>query len=343
MAPGVKTLLVTGAAGFVGAHFCRRVLADGYRVVGMDDLNDYYDPRLKEDRLAALVGDHEAFEFHRADLADAAAMAELFAVHRYDCVVHLGAQAGVRYSLDDPDAYIRSNLAGFTQVLEGCRRHEVPHLVFASSSSVYGANRETPFSERHPVDHPVSLYAATKRGGELLAHSYAALYGVPVTGLRFFTVYGPWGRPDMAYFSFTEDMLAGRPIRVYNEGDLARDFTYIDDVVEGMARLIPAAPAPVEDWRGRPDVSFAPFRLYNIGNHSPVRLPDFIALLERLLGVTAEKEYLPMQPGDVHTTCADVEALHRAVGFSPDTPLETGLQRFVDWYRSYYAPPPPSS
>lgn len=332
----MKTLLVTGAAGFVGAHFCRRALADGYRVVGLDDLNGYYDPQLKKDRLAALAGDHPAFEFHRADLADAAAMAELFAAHDYDCVVHLGAQAGVRYSLENPDAYIQSNLVGFTHVLEGCRRHRVPHLIFASSSSVYGANRDTPFSERHAVDHPVSLYAATKRGGELLAHTYASLYGLPVTGLRFFTVYGPWGRPDMAYFSFTRDILAGRPIQVYNEGDLARDFTYIDDVVEGMIRLLPVAPAPAEDWRERPDASFAPFRLYNIGNRSPVRLLDFIGILERLLNVTADKEFLPMQPGDVHTTYADVDALSRAVGFSPDTPLETGLARFVEWYRSYY-------
>ncbi|MES1944134.1 NAD-dependent epimerase/dehydratase [Salinisphaera sp. PC39] len=332
----MKTILVTGAAGFVGAHYSRRLLDDGYRVVGLDNLNDYYDVRLKRDRLSRLIGEHPAFEFHHADLADAEAMARLFAAHRYDCVVHLGAQAGVRYSLENPDAYIQSNLVGFTHVLEGCRRHEVPHLVFASSSSVYGANREIPFSERHAVDHPVSLYAATKRGGELLAHTYASLYGLPVTGLRFFTVYGPWGRPDMAYFSFTRDILAGRPIKVFNEGDLARDFTYIDDIVEGMVRLIPHVPAPATDWAERPDASYAPFRLYNIGNHSPVRLLDFIATLERLLGVTARKEFLPMQPGDVHTTYADVDALGQAVGFSPDTPLETGLARFVDWYRDYY-------
>lgn len=334
----MKTILVTGAAGFVGAHYCRRLLADGYRVVGVDNLNDYYDVRLKEDRLARLVGEVAGFEFHRLDLADAAASAQLFQAYDYDCVAHLAAQAGVRHSLEDPDAYVRSNLVAFTHVLEGCRRHTVPHLIFASSSSVYGANRETPFSERDAVDHPVSLYAATKRGGELLAHSYASLYGLPVTCLRFFTVYGPWGRPDMAYFAFTRDILAGRPIEVFNRGDLARDFTYIDDVVDAMVRLIPVAPAPAGDWRQRPDASFAPFRIYNIGNRESVRLPDFIAVLERLLGVAAEKEYLPMQPGDVHTTCADVEALERAVGFSPDTSVETGLARFVAWYREYYGP-----
>lgn len=332
----MKTVLVTGAAGFVGAHYSRRLLAEGYRVVGLDNLNDYYDVRLKEDRLAALVGEHPAFEFRRADLADGAAVDATFAAHRFDCVVHLGAQAGVRYSLENPNAYVQSNLVGTTHVLEGCRRQSVPHLIFASSSSVYGANREIPFSERHAVDHPVSLYAATKRGSELLAHTYASLYGLPVTGLRFFTVYGPWGRPDMAYFSFTRDILAGRPIKVFNNGDLSRDFTYIDDIVEGMVRLIPAVPEPVQDWRSRPDGSYAPYRLYNIGNHSPVRLLDFIATLERLLGVEANKEFLPMQPGDVHTTYANVSALNAAIGFAPDTAIETGLARFVDWYRSYY-------
>jgi UDP-glucuronate 4-epimerase len=339
----MKTVLVTGAAGFVGAHYCRRLLADGYRVVGVDDLNDYYDVRLKEDRLARLVGEQPTFEFQRADLADAAATSQLFEARDYDCVVHLAAQAGVRYSLENPDAYIQSNLVAFTHVLESCRRREVPHLIFASSSSVYGTNREMPFSERHAVDHPVSLYAATKRGGELLAHCYASLYGLPITCLRFFTVYGPWGRPDMAYFTFTRDMLAGRPIEVFNRGDLTRDFTYIDDVVDAMARLIPVAPGPVEDWQARPDASFAPFRVYNIGNREPVRLLDFIAVLERLLDVRAEKEYLPMQPGDVHTTYADVDALDRAVGFSPGTSIEAGLARFVAWYREYYGESPPSS
>lgn len=332
-------ILVTGAAGFVGAFTARRLLDDGHAVVGVDNLNDYYDPGLKRDRLAHVIGEHPGFRFEQLDFADQQGMAALFAAGEFDAVVHLGAQAGVRYSLENPHAYIQSNLVGFTNVLEGCRHNGVGHLVFASSSSVYGANAEVPFAEGHSVDHPVSLYAATKKSNELLAHSYASLYGLPTTGLRFFTVYGPWGRPDMAYFSFTREILAGRPIRVFNHGDLARDFTYIDDVVEGVVRLVGHEPAPDPDWSAHapnPATSYAPYRIYNIGNHSPVALGDFIAVLEAELGVTADKDMQPMQPGDVHTTYADVQALQQAVGFSPDTPIHEGLARFVAWYRDYY-------
>lgn len=332
-------ILVTGAAGFVGAHCALRLARGGHAVVGLDNLNDYYDVRLKRDRLTRLIGEHPGFRFVEADLADDGAIRALFADQGFDCVINLGAQAGVRYSLVNPQAYVQSNLVGFTNILEGCRRHGVGHLIFASSSSVYGANRKMPFAVDDPVDHPVSLYAATKKSNELQAHAYASLYDIPCSGLRFFTVYGPWGRPDMAYFSFTADILAGRPIKVFNNGDLARDFTYIDDVVEGVVRLIDHPPAPDPHWDAenpRPATSFAPYRLYNIGNHSPVRLMDFIAILERELGVTAEKTFLPMQPGDVHTTYADVSDLQAVVGFSPDTPIEEGLARFVAWYREYY-------
>lgn len=332
-------ILVTGAAGFVGAFTARRLLDDGHTVVGIDNLNDYYDPQLKRDRLAHVVGEHPSFSFVKLDFADQAGMAHLFAEGGFDTVVHLGAQAGVRYSLENPHAYIQSNLVGFTNVLEGCRHNGVEHLVFASSSSVYGANATVPFAEGHTVDHPVSLYAATKKSNELLAHTYASLYGLPVTGLRFFTVYGPWGRPDMAYFSFTRDILAGRPIRVFNYGDMARDFTYIDDVVEGVVRLVGHKPAANPEWSAYepdPATSYAPYRIYNIGNHSPVALGDFIAALEAELGVEADKDLQPMQPGDVQTTYADVDALQAAVGFSPDTPIREGLARFVAWYRDYY-------
>lgn len=332
-------ILVTGAAGFVGAFTARRLLDEGHTVVGIDNLNDYYDPALKRDRLAYVIGEHPGFQFVKLDFANHDGMAALFADNGFDAVVHLGAQAGVRYSLENPHAYIQSNLVGFTNVLEGCRHNGVAHLVFASSSSVYGANAEVPFAENHTVDHPVSLYAATKKSNELLAHTYASLYGLPVTGLRFFTVYGPWGRPDMAYFSFTRDILAGRPIRVFNYGDMARDFTYIDDVVEGVVRVIDHRPAADPDWSARdpnPATSYAPYRIYNIGNHSPLALGDFIATLEAELGVEADKDMQPMQPGDVHTTYADVQALQSAIGFSPDTPVSEGLARFVAWYRSYY-------
>lgn len=332
-------VLVTGAAGFVGAFVARRLLDDGHAVVGIDNLNDYYDPALKRDRLRQVIGEHPGFTFEKLDFADREDMARLFAEGGFERVVHLGAQAGVRYSIENPHAYIQSNLVGFTNILEGCRHHGIGHLVFASSSSVYGANARVPFSEDDPVDHPVSLYAATKKADELLAHTYASLYGLPATGLRFFTVYGPWGRPDMAYFSFTRDIIAGRTIKVFNHGDMARDFTYIDDVVEGVVRLLDHLPAPDSDWSAqapRPATSYAPYRIYNIGNHGPVRLGDFIAILEGELGLTADKEMHPMQPGDVHTTYADVAALQAAVGFAPDTPLQEGLARFVAWYRDYY-------
>lgn len=332
-------ILVTGAAGFVGAFTARQLLDEGHTVVGVDNINDYYDPTLKRDRLAQVVGEQPAFDFVKLDFADRAGMAALFSDEQFDVVVHLGAQAGVRYSLENPHAYIDSNVVGFTNVLEGCRHNSVKHLVFASSSSVYGANASVPFAEGHTVDHPVSLYAATKKSNELLAHTYASLYGIPVSGLRFFTVYGPWGRPDMAYFSFTRDILAGRPIRVFNYGDMARDFTYIDDVVEGVVRLVDHKPAPNPDWSAHdpdPATSYAPYRVYNIGNHSPVALGDFIAALEAELGVNADKEMHPMQPGDVQTTYADVDALQAAVGFAPHTPIRDGLARFVAWYRSYY-------
>ena len=320
----MKRILVTGAAGFIGSHVATRLLDDGHAVVGLDNLNDYYDPTLKEARLARLVG-RDRFAFERIDLQDRAGMERVFAAGRFDVVIHLAAQAGVRYSLTNPHAYIESNLAGFTNVLEGCRHHGVEHLLYASSSSVYGNNKKLPFSEKDNVDHPVSLYAATKKANELMAHTYAHLYGLPVTGLRFFTVYGPWGRPDMAAFLFTKAILDGRPIQVFNRGDMRRDFTYIDDIVEGIVRLVDAPPA------GEP-----PYALYNIGNNAPVPLLDFIATIEELLGIEAQKELLPMQPGDVSATYADIDALSAAVGFAPSTPLRDGLARFVDWYREYY-------
>jgi UDP-glucuronate 4-epimerase len=329
-------ILVTGAAGFIGFHLCRRLLARGDGVLGVDNLNDYYDVGLKQARLDQLRGE-KAFHFDRIDLADRAATQRLFSGERFDAVVHLAAQAGVRYSLVNPLAYTDANLTGFSHVLEGCRSTKPAHLVFASSSSVYGPNHKTPFSEHDAADHPGSFYAATKRANELMAHSYAHLHGIPCTGLRFFTVYGPWGRPDMAYFSFTESILAGRPIKVFNHGELERDFTYIDDIVEGVVRVIGVPPRPDPSRApSSPAVSPAPYRIYNIGNNRPVKLLDFIGLLERLLGRKAALDFLPMQAGDMLRTCADVSDLHDAVGFRPDTPFESGLARFVEWYRKYY-------
>ena len=329
-------ILVTGAAGFIGFHLCRRLLARGDGVLGVDNLNDYYDVGLKQARLDQLRGE-KAFQFDRIDLADRAATRSLFSRERFDAVVHLAAQAGVRYSLVNPLAYTDANLAGFSHVLEGCRNARPAHLVFASSSSVYGPNHKTPFSEHDAADHPGSFYAATKRANELMAHSYAHLYGIPCTGLRFFTVYGPWGRPDMAYFSFTENILAGKAIKVFNHGELERDFTYIDDIVEGVVRVIGVPPRPDPSRAlSSPAVSSAPYRIYNIGNNQPVKLLDFIGLLERLLGRKAALDFLPMQAGDMLRTCADVSDLHKAVGFRPDTPIESGLARFVEWYRKYY-------
>jgi len=331
-------ILVTGAAGFIGFFVSQRLLDRGDIVLGLDNLNPYYDVQLKRDRLAQLQT-HPNFQFYPLDLADRSAIAALFAEQVPDRVVHLAAQAGVRYSLENPHAYVDSNLVGFVNILEGCRQQQVAHLVYASSSSVYGANRVIPFAEQHNVDHPVSLYAATKKANELMAHTYSHLYQIPTTGLRFFTVYGPWGRPDMAYFKFTQAILAGQPIAVFNYGKMRRDFTYIDDIVEGVIRVLEQAPMPDLAYpvdQADPSRSHAPYRIYNIGNHQPVELLEFIQVLETLLGKSAEKQLLPMQPGDVLETYADITDLKQAVGFEPKTPITTGLEKFVTWYRSYY-------
>lgn len=331
-------VLVTGAAGFIGFHVSRRLLADGVKVVGLDNLNDYYDVSLKKDRLEILLNE-ENFSFVELDLVDTEGMQKLFKENSFRQVINLAAQAGVRYSLENPKAYVDSNLSGFLNILEGCRHNRVEHLIYASSSSVYGLNTKMPFSVHDNVDHPISLYAASKKANELMAHAYSHLYQLPVTGLRFFTVYGPWGRPDMALFLFTRAILAGEPIKVFNQGEMLRDFTYIDDIVEGIVRLRPQLPAANSDWSGTspdPGSSPAPYRLYNIGNHSPVKLLDFIALIEKILGKEAKKEFLPMQLGDVTATYADVADLQAAVGFSPETPLEKGVEEFVRWYRGYY-------
>lgn len=334
----MSTILVTGAAGFIGYHVAEKFLARGDAVVGLDNLNDYYSVELKKARLARLER-HPGFVFVRADLADRTAIDAVFAAHHFDRVVTLAAQAGVRYSLTNPHAYVDSNIIGFLNVLEACRRHEVEHLVYASSSSVYGANTTMPFSVHDNVDHPLSLYAASKKANELMAHTYSHLYGLPTTGLRFFTVYGPWGRPDMALFLFTKAILEGRPIDVFNHGRMRRDFTYIDDIAEGVVRVTDRVAAPNPEWSGAtpdPGTSSAPYRLYNIGNHQPVELMRLIEVLEECLGVKAEKNMLPMQLGDVPATCADVDDLARDVGFKPTTPIEVGVRRFVEWYRSYY-------
>jgi UDP-glucuronate 4-epimerase len=318
-----------------------RLLADGQRVVGLDNLSDYYDPTLKQARLDRLTP-HAGFAFERVDVSDRAGTGEVFRRHRPARVVHLAAQAGVRYSLVNPHAYVDANLVGFLNVLEGCRHHGVEHLVFASSSSVYGANTRLPFSVHDNVDHPLSLYAATKKANELMAHTYAHLYGLPATGLRFFTVYGPWGRPDMALFLFTQAILAGKPIDVFNHGRMQRDFTYVDDVVEGVVRVLARPPAPDPEWFGdRPDpgTSQAPYRIYNIGNDRPVELLRYIEVLEGCLGRTAEKHFLPLQPGDVPATRADVDDLGRDFGYRPRTTVEEGVARFVEWYRGYYGVP----
>jgi UDP-glucuronate 4-epimerase len=331
-------VLVTGAAGFIGMHLSLRLLERGDEVVGIDDLNAYYDVSLKEARLARLVG-HPAFTFERLDIADRPAMERAFADHRPERVVHLAAQAGVRYSLENPHAYVESNLVGFLHVLEGCRSSGVEHLVYASSSSVYGANTRLPFAVSDAVDHPVSLYAATKKSNELMAHVYSHLFALPTTGLRFFTVYGPWGRPDMALFLFTRAMLAGEPITVFNHGRMRRDFTYIDDIVEGVVRVLdrPAEPDPGFDPDDPdPATSSAPFRVFNIGNDRPSELTRYIEVLESELGIEAIRDLQPMQPGDVPATWADVTALTEAVGFAPDTPIEVGIARFVAWYREFY-------
>jgi len=334
----MQRVLVTGAAGFIGYHVSERLLGMGRQVVGVDNLNDYYDPALKEARLARLRP-HEGFTFERLDVADHGALNALFEREKIDGVVHLAAQAGVRYSIQNPHAYTQSNLVGFGNILEVCRHHKAQHLVFASSSSVYGANTRVPFSVADNVDHPMSFYAATKKANELMAHSYANLYKLPVSGLRFFTVYGPWGRPDMALFLFTQAILAGRPIDVFNHGKMLRDFTYIDDIVEGVVRVLDRPATPDPSWRGdRPDpsCSFAPYRIYNIGNNQPVELMEMIAQLEEALGKVAEKRFLDIQPGDVPATYADIEALAAAVDFRPRTTIREGVQRFVAWYRDYH-------
>ena len=331
-------ILVTGAAGFIGMHTCARLLARGDEVVGIDSLNDYYDPQLKEDRLAQLAPNGN-FRFQRLDIADRAATSALFAGHRFERVVHLAAQAGVRYSLQNPHAYVDSNLAGFVNVLEGCRHHGVQHLAFASSSSVYGGNKKMPFSETDPVDHPVSLYAATKKANELMAHTYSHLFALPTTGLRFFTVYGPWGRPDMALFLFTKAILEGRPIDVFNHGKMVRDFTYVDDIAEGVVRTLDRVASADPEYRsdqGDPARSNVPYRVFNIGNHDPVQLMDFIAAIEQALGMEAIKNFMPLQSGDVPATSADVEELAAWTGFRPRTPVPEGVRRFVAWYRDYF-------
>jgi len=331
-------ILVTGAAGFIGFHVVQRLLRDGHAVHGLDNINDYYDPELKRARLRLLTAEPK-FTFHKTDLIDQAAISGIFEDHRPEYVVHLAAQAGVRHSITQPRLYTESNVTGFLNILEGCRHCGVRHLVYASSSSVYGLNSSMPLSVHQDVDHPVSLYGATKKANELMAHSYSHLYSLPTTGLRFFTVYGPWGRPDMAYFLFTKAILEGKPIDVYNEGRMRRDFTYIDDIVEGLVRVMARPAAPDPQWRREaPDsaASSAPYRLYNIGNHSSVELLHFIGVIESCLGKKAVKRLLPAQPGDVLSTAADVSDLARDVGFAPDTPIETGLRRFIDWYRAYY-------
>jgi len=333
-------ILVTGAAGFIGMHVTERLLAAGHEVLGIDNLNDYYDVRLKQARLERLCK-HAGFRFQKLDVADEEGMRALFAQARFARVIHLAALAGVRYSLQNPQAYVRSNLAGFVNILEGCRHNEVAHLVYASSSSVYGGNTRLPYSEHDSVDHPVSLYAASKKSNELMAHTYSHLFGLPSTGLRFFTVYGPWGRPDMALFLFTRAILAGEPIQVFNHGRMQRDFTYIDDIADGVVKVAdsPAQPSQAFD-ASRPDpaTSWAPYRLYNIGNQHPVNLMDYIEAIEACLGKKAEKEFLPMQAGDVEATHADISELQQAVGFAPRTTVEEGVRRFVEWYRGYYTP-----
>ncbi|MGZ3651515.1 MAG: NAD-dependent epimerase [Bdellovibrionota bacterium] len=331
-------VLLTGAAGFIGFHTAKRLLARGDSVVGLDNLNDYYDVNLKKARLSQLQS-QSGFSFHQLDVADKAGMEKLFATASFDRVIHLAAQAGVRYSLENPHAYTESNITGFLNVLEGCRHKKVEHLVYASSSSVYGANKSIPFSIHDPVDHPLSLYAATKKANELMAHTYSNLFNLPTTGLRFFTVYGPWGRPDMALFLFTKNILAGKPIDVYNRGDMTRDFTFIDDIVEGVVRTVDRVAKPSPEWSGftpDPATSFAPYRIYNIGGNDPVKLLDYIAAIESGVGKKAQMNLMEMQPGDVPATSANVEDLARDMGFKPATPVLEGVKKFVEWYRGYY-------
>jgi UDP-glucuronate 4-epimerase len=337
MAIASDPILVTGAAGFIGYHVTRRLLQQGRTVVGIDSLNAYYDPALKQARLAELAR-LPGFRFEQCDIADREGLAALFAAHRFSQVIHLAAQAGVRHSLVEPHAYAEANLVGFLNILEGCRQAKTQHLLYASSSSVYGGNSVTPFATTENVDHPLSLYGATKKANELMAHAYAHLFAIPATGLRFFTVYGPWGRPDMAMWLFTQAILQGRPIRLFNNGNMKRDFTYVDDVAEAVVRLIDRPASPDPNWNGaapNPATSFAPWRVYNIGNHTPVEVTEVVRLLEAALGKSAIRELAPMQPGDVPETCADVADLEAAVGFRPKTPIAEGVRRFVEWYAGY--------
>lgn len=332
------SILVTGAAGFIGYHLSTRLLAKGYHVIGIDNLNNYYDVRLKKERLFRLK-QHNNFTFYQLDLADSGKLQELFQKEKINIVINLAAQAGVRYSLNHPQEYVHSNLVGFLNILEACRHHPIDHLIFASSSSVYGANASIPFSTKDPVDHPVSLYAATKKSNELMAHAYSHLFNMPITGLRFFTVYGPWGRPDMAYYLFTRDILEGRPIKVFNNGDMLRDFTYIDDIVEGVIGLLNHPPSTNSGWDPLdpdPSSSNAPYKIYNIGNNNPVSLINFIRTLEKAIGKQANIQLYPMQLGDVKETYADITDLHEAIGFHPKISIEEGLTEFVKWYKEYY-------
>ena len=333
-----KNILVTGAAGFIGFHLAKRLLALGYHVIGVDNINEYYDVLLKKDRLKILEGNSN-FKFFKIDLSNKKKLNQLFKEKQIHIIVNLAAQAGVRYSLDNPHSYVRSNLNGFVNILEACRHYHVEHLIYASSSSVYGANMNIPFSTKDSVDHPISLYAASKKANELMAHTYSHLFQLPTTGLRFFTVYGPWGRPDMAYYSFTRDIMEGNTIKVFNNGNMSRDFTYIDDIVEGIIRLLNSPPKSNPDWdreNPEPSSSYAPYKVYNIGNNRPIKLLDFIRTLEQLIGKEAKIEFAPMQPGDVKETYADISDLQTDVGFYPTTTIEEGLAHFVDWYKNYY-------
>lgn len=332
------TILVTGSAGFIGFHTANRLLNEGYIVVGVDSINDYYDVKLKEDRVAVLKS-FETFTFYKQDLVDKEKLFEVFSKHAPTRVINLAAQAGVRHSITHPQEYIDSNITGFLNVLEACRHHKVGHLLYASSSSVYGANTNMPFQVSQNVDHPLSLYAATKKSNELMAHAYASMFEVPTTGLRFFSAYGPWGRPDMALFIFTKSILEGKPIDVYNHGKMKRDFTYVEDIVDGVYRLVDHIPEPKSEWNSDnpdPAISFAPYNLFNIGNNNPIKLTDFIEIIEEKLGIEAEKNYLGMQVADVPTNYADISALQEAVGYQPKTKLKEGVGKFVDWYKEYY-------
>ncbi|MFA1711680.1 NAD-dependent epimerase [Peribacillus frigoritolerans] len=331
-------VLVTGVAGFIGSQVAKRLLEADISVVGIDNLNDYYDVKLKEDRIKFLIN-NEKFKFIKANLEDKDIINSIFSEHKPNIVINLAAQAGVRYSLENPNAYINSNIVGFMNILEACRHHKVEHLIYASSSSVYGANTNLPFSVHDNVDHPISLYAATKKANELMAHTYSHLYGLPTTGLRFFTVYGPWGRPDMALFLFTKAILKGDPIKVFNNGNMMRDFTYVDDIIESIYRLTQRKPEPNLLWNGKkpdPGTSYAPYKVYNIGNNNPVKLMEFITAIEEKLGIKAKKEFLPLQAGDVPETYADVEDLYRDINFKPQTSIKDGISNFIDWYRKYY-------